>query len=107
MVSFIGQIICVGSHWPNGGGMQVESSDFMKHDISALVEAVRKARAELESLRDPRRNATPSRAVERLTGVLESKELNTALANLQGQESPSIAPERSVDFRVPYPWRSH
>jgi hypothetical protein len=79
----------------------------MERDISALVEAIRQARAELESLRDPLRNATPSRTVERLSGVLESKELDAALANLQAQESPSLAPDRPVDLRVPYPWRSH
>ena len=58
-------------------------------------------------LRDPRRNATPSRAVERLAGLLESKELDNALSNLRAQESPSIAPERAIDLRVPYPWRSY
>jgi hypothetical protein len=79
----------------------------MQRDVSALVEAIRQARAELESLRDPRRNATPSRAVERLAGLLESKELDNALSNLRAQESPSIAPERAIDLRVPYPWRSY
>ena len=39
----------------------------MQHDIFALVEALRLARAELEGLRDPKRQTTAERAVRRLS----------------------------------------
>lgn len=78
----------------------------MQHDIFALLETIRLARAELEGLRDPKRQTTAERAVRRLSALLESKEIDEALARLQYDESPSIAPT-DVDLRVPYPWRSH
>ncbi len=80
----------------------------MQREISALLEAVRRARTELEGLRDPQRQLTAERAVRRLSDLLETKELDQAMSRLQTEdESPSIAPAQNVDLRVPYPWRSH
>lgn len=79
----------------------------MERDIFTLLEAVRLARAELEGLRDPQRQTTAQRAVKRLSELLEGKEIDEALARLQTEDAPSIAPTENVDLRVPYPWRSH
>lgn len=83
----------------------------MQRDISALLEAVRLARSELEGLRDPQRQTTAERTVRRLSQLLENKELDEAITRLrteilQAEDAPSIAPE-ALDLRVPYPWRSH
>lgn len=79
----------------------------MERDIFTLIEAVRLARSELEGLRDPQRQTTAQRAVRRLSELLESKELDEAMARLHTEDAPSIAPTDNVDLRVPYPWRSH
>ena len=79
----------------------------MERDIFTILEAVRLARAELEGLRDPKRQTTAQRAVKRLSELLESKELDEALARLHTEDAPSIAPTENVDLRVPSPWRSH
>ncbi len=79
----------------------------MERDIFTILEAVRLARAELEGLRDPQRQTTAQRAVRRLSELLEGKEVDEALARLQTEDAPSIAPGDNVDLRVPYPWRSH
>ena len=80
----------------------------MKHHVVALVEAVRLARLELDCYRDPSCGASADWTIKRLSELLESKDVNDAMAAIvPGEESPSIAPEDSTNLRVPYPWRSH
>lgn len=80
----------------------------MKNHITALVEAVRLARLELDCYRDPKCGASADWTVGRLSELLENKEVSEAMAALvPGDDSPSIAPGRSENLKVPYPWRSH
>jgi hypothetical protein len=80
----------------------------MKNHIIALVEAVRLARLELDCYRDPNCGASAEWTIGRLSELLESKDVNEAMAALvPGEESPSIVPEEPVNLKVPYPWRSH
>ena len=72
----------------------------MERDIAILLEAVRAARSELDGLRDPQRNTTSERAIRRLSMMLESREVEDALARLTTEDSPSIAPSDPVDLRA-------
>jgi len=80
----------------------------MKNHVVALVEAVRLARLELDCYRDPNCGASAEWTIKRLSELLESKDVNEAMAAIvPGEESPSIAPDESTNLKVPYPWRSH
>lgn len=79
----------------------------MKDHVTALVEALRLARLELASYRDPVSAESADWTVIRLSELLESKSVTEALASLSpNEDSPSIVPE-SEKFAVPYPWRVH
>ena len=46
--------------------------------------------------------------VKRLSELLESKDVNEALAALTPvDDAPSMKSDPPVDLRVPYPWRKH
>ena len=80
----------------------------MKDHVVALVEAIRLARLELDCYRDPDCGASADWTIRRLSELLESKDVNEAMAAIvPGEESPSIVPEEPVNLKVPYPWRSH
>ena len=80
----------------------------MKNHVIALVEAVRLARLELDCYRDANCGASAEWTLGRLSELLESKDVNEAMAALvPGEDSPSIVPEEPVNLKVPYPWRSH
>ena len=80
----------------------------MKNHVIALVEAVRLARLELDCYRDSSCGASADWTIGRLSELLESKDVNEAMAALvPGEDSPSIVPEEPVNLKVPYPWRSH
>jgi len=81
----------------------------MKNHIVALVEAVRLARLELDCFRDANCGASADWTVQRLSELLENKEVSEAMATLvPDEETPSIVPDVQVsNLKVPYPWRSH
>lgn len=80
----------------------------MKNHVIALAEAVRLARLELDCYRDATCGASADWTIGRLSELLESKDVNEAMAALvPGEDSPSIVPEEPVNLKVPYPWRSH
>jgi hypothetical protein len=79
----------------------------MKNHVVALAEAVRLARRELENFGDAG-TASPDTAIKRLTELLESEDVNDALAALNPvDDAPSMKSDPPVDLRVPYPWRKH
>ena len=68
----------------------------MKDQLITLVEAVRLARLEIESYRDPRCQASAEWTVKRLREILESKDVTRAMAALvpeDGLASPSVVPD--------------
>jgi hypothetical protein len=80
----------------------------MKNHVVALAEAVRLARQELEKVGDTTSAASADTAIKRLSELLESKDVNHALAALTPvDDAPSMQSDPPVNLRVPYPWRSH
>jgi hypothetical protein len=80
----------------------------MKNHVVALAEAVRLARRELEVLGESDETVSTHAAVKRLSELLESKDVNEALAALTPvDDAPSMKSDPPVDLRVPYPWRKH
>jgi len=80
----------------------------MKDQVTALVEALRLIRLELVCCVDPMCDTSPAKTVARLIELTEAKPVTEAMAILAPDvDSPSLVPERSIDLRVPYPWRSH
>lgn len=80
----------------------------MKSHVVALAEAVRLARRELEILGDTGEPVSTDTAIRRLTELLESEDVNHALAALNPvDDAPSMKSDPPVDLRVPYPWRKH
>lgn len=78
----------------------------MKNHVVALAEAVRLARRELETVGESASSA--DQAIKRLSELLESEDVNHALAALNPvEDAPSIQADPPVNLRVPYPWRSH
>ena len=71
----------------------------MKDQLIELVEAVRLARLELDCFRDPNCRASERWTLARLTELLMSEHVNTAMAKLALDEkegSPSIVPEDAL-----------
>ena len=64
----------------------------MKDHLTALTEAVRLARLELNCYRDPRCAATPEWTLRRLESLLTDPKVNEAMAVLTSDGSPSIVP---------------
>lgn len=80
----------------------------MKDQVTALVETLRLIRLELLCCVDPMCDASPVATVARLIELTEATAVTEAMAILAPDvESPSLVPERSIDLRVPYPWRTH
>ena len=80
----------------------------MKNHVVALAEAVRLARRELETIGNSPNPSSADEAIRRLSQLLESEDVNHALAALNPvDDAPSIQAESPVNLRVPYPWRSH
>ena len=80
----------------------------MKDQVTALVEALRLIRLELVCCVDPMCDTSPAKTVARLIELTEAKPVTEAMAILAPDvDSPSLVPDRPVDLRVPYPWRSH
>ncbi len=80
----------------------------MKNHVVTLAEAVRLARRELETVGDSANPSSADRAIRRLSELLESEDVNHALAALNPvDDAPSIQSDPPVNLRVPYPWRSH
>jgi len=72
----------------------------MKDAVLALVEAVRVARLEIESYRDPRCRATAEWTVDRLEELLADDSVTGAMRVLAPEaDSPSIVPETVVKAR--------
>jgi len=65
----------------------------MKDHLTALTEAVRLARLELNCYRDPRCAATPEWTLRRLESLLADPKVNEAMAVLTSDGSPSIVPD--------------
>jgi hypothetical protein len=68
----------------------------VKDHLTALTEAVRLARLELDCHRDPRCAATPEWTLKRLESLLDDPKVNEAMAALASDDSPSIVPESSA-----------
>jgi hypothetical protein len=64
----------------------------VKDHLTALTEAVRLARLELNCYRDPRCAATPEWTLRRLESLLTDPKVNEAMAVLTSDGSPSIVP---------------
>ena len=80
----------------------------MKNHVVALAEAVRLARRELEIVGESASTASADKAIKRLSELLESEDVNHALAALNPvDDAPSMKSDPPVNLRVPYPWRSH
>jgi hypothetical protein len=80
----------------------------MKNHVVALAEAVRLARRELETVSDSANPSSADKAIKRLSELLESEDVNHALAALNPvDDAPSMQSDPPVNLRVPYPWRSH
>jgi hypothetical protein len=80
----------------------------MKNHVVALAEAVRLARRELETVGNSSNPSSADQAIRRLSELLESEDVNHALAALNPvDDAPSIQADPPVNLRVPYPWRSH
>jgi hypothetical protein len=79
----------------------------MKNHLIILAEAVRRAKRELRNSGNAMHPASKDMAIERLTELLESEDVNDALAALETVEDAPSMKSDPVDLRVPYPWRKH
>ena len=73
--------------------------------ITALAEAVRRARRELEISGQRADAVSQETAIKRLAELLDSDDVNEALAAVS--DAPSMQADPPVDLRVPDPWRKH